>query len=136
MSIQFNAKRALTTISTNIPHITAPASRLSTPSSSPKAALRYARAAWQRAFDAYMDGDPTGDAFAEVCAEHHGGRAYCRAMPILATREGIRDFLACVAEGVLIDAIVPEKAGHLLYAAQVAQAVLNSSEQPPRPRPK
>ncbi len=46
--------------------------------------------------------------------------AFRRAMPTLAGRESIPDFIACVAHGVLIDAISAPNAARLLYAAQVA----------------
>ena len=55
-----------------------------------------------------------------------GGTAYCGAMPMLASYEGIRDFVACAAHGILIGAIPAERSGQLLYAAQVALNVLHS----------
>jgi len=50
--------------------------------------------------------------------------AYRNAMPLLAGYEGARDFVACVAHGILIGAIPENKAGQLLYAAQVALATI------------
>ena len=47
-------------------------------------------------------------------------QAFRRAMPTLAGKENIRDFVACVAHGVLIEAISGPDAARLLYAAQIA----------------
>jgi hypothetical protein len=86
-----------------------------------KTALRRCSAAWHRAFKAYMEGDDaTGSCLDTTFAAKDGGKAYCNAMPVLAGYEGIRDFIACAAHGILIGAIPPEKGGQLLYAAQVA----------------
>jgi hypothetical protein len=41
-------------------------------------------------------------------------------MPPLSGDENIRDFIACTAHGMLIDAISGTDAARLLYAAQVA----------------
>ncbi len=86
-----------------------------------KTALRRCCDAWRRAFKAYMEGDEaTGSALDATFAAKDGGIAYCNAMPVLAGYEGVRDFVACAAHGILIGAIPPERGGHLLYAAQVA----------------
>jgi hypothetical protein len=50
------------------------------------------------------------------------GRAYRQAMPPLSGHENIRDFIACVAHAMLIDAISGSDGARLLYAAQVAHA--------------
>ena len=46
-------------------------------------------------------------------------------MPPLADYESIREFIACAAHGILINAIPQQRANQLLYAAQVALASLN-----------
>ena len=51
-------------------------------------------------------------------------KAYRNAMPALSGEEGIRDFVACAAHGLLIGAIREERATKLLYAAQVAITTL------------
>jgi len=56
--------------------------------------------------------------------------AYRYAMPPLSGSENIRDFIACIAHGILIDAIDGSDGARLLYAAQVAQAALEK----PAPR--
>jgi hypothetical protein len=46
--------------------------------------------------------------------------AYREAMPPLTGPANIRDFIACVAHGVLLDVISHEESSKLLYSAQVA----------------
>src|SRR5580698_3747568 len=70
---------------------------------SAKAAFRRCCAAWQRAYKAYMDqhdGDPTNQ-IDDCLATQAAAPAYCHAMPMLAGPEGIRDFIACAAHGML-----------------------------------
>jgi hypothetical protein len=43
-------------------------------------------------------------------------------MPSLIGAQNIRDFVACVAHGMLLEAIEDRSGGKLLYAAQVAFA--------------
>jgi len=95
-----------------------------------KAALRRCSAAWRRAFKASMDESSPEECMADVVAAHEGHLAYCNAMPLFAGREGVRDFIACAAHGILIGAIPPQKSAPLLYAAQVAIAALRSDRKP------
>ena len=85
-----------------------------------RAAIRRCCAAWQRAYTAYFErkgGDPKdGNMF----ADRQASEAYCKAMPMLDGYEGVRNFIACAAHGILIGAIPAERSGQLLYAAQVA----------------
>ena len=55
--------------------------------------------------------------------------AYRHAMPPLSGHENIRDFIACVAQGILIEAISGSDGARLLYAAQVAHIALNAPAQ-------
>jgi len=89
-----------------------------------RAAIKRCCAAWQRSYDAYM-GRSKGGSMDSIFAAHHAGPAYCKAMPPLAGYENIRDFLACAAHGILIEAIPEKRANQLLYAAQVALASLH-----------
>lgn len=66
-------------------------------------------------------------------ARDKAAQQYRTAMPVPSGRKGIRDFIACVAHGVLIGAITPRESTALLYAAQVAQSTLRESE-PPKPK--
>jgi hypothetical protein len=60
-------------------------------------------------------------------------KAYHDAMPRLAGYENIRDFIACVAHGMLIGAITDNQGTRLLYAAQVALTTVR--RQPATPIP-
>ena len=51
-------------------------------------------------------------------------RAYSEAMPPLAGSQNIRDFVACVAHGMLKNVFPETSATKLLYAAQVAYNTL------------
>ena len=61
--------------------------------------------------------------------------SYCNAMPSLAGHENIRDFIACVAQGMLLGVIYHDEAPKLLYAAQVALSVLPRAPRNPVGRP-
>jgi len=94
------------------------------PNARTRAALKRCCAAWQRAFNAYfarMGREPKiGDCF----AEREAAEAYCKLMPVLDGYEGVRDFIACAAHGIVIGAIPAERSGQLIYAAQVALSFL------------
>ncbi len=99
----------------------------------PTDAIARCRDAWQQAFDAYMEKNARKDgSLAEHNAKEEAAAAYRAAMPELAYWCGIRDFIACIAYGVLIDAIPAERTGQLLYAAQTALALLPASPSPDR----
>ena len=86
-------------------------------------ALKRCRDAWQRAYNAvYAEsikgGEDEQDSIEE--AQEAASMAYCSALPVLFDQDGIRNFISCVAHGVLIRAIDENVSGRLLYAAQVA----------------
>jgi len=99
---------------------------------SAKAALRRCNAAYQRAHKAFLQQEAQHNPFAMIGAPVAAGKAYCDATPVLVGEEGIRDFLACTAHGVLIDAIPQNKGSQLIYAAQVALSLLNLQNKQPR----
>jgi len=101
-------------------------------SSNAKAALRRCCAAWQRAFKACKDDPENADDEFDIDAARAAAEAYCNAMPLLAGYEGIRDFVACAAHGILIGAIPQEKSSQLLYAAQVALGSLQFERRLPK----
>lgn len=92
-----------------------------------RAAIKRCCAAWQRSIDAYMETSGSTDTIYATCK---AGPAYCKAMPPMVGYEGIRDFLACAAHGILIEAIPEKRANQLLYAAQVALATLHFEPKP------
>ena len=98
-------------------------------SSDAKPAVRRCCLAWQRAFKAYMD-DPGDQEAPGLFAAQDASKAYCNAMPMLVGYEGVRDFIACTAHGILIGAIPPERSGQLLYAAQVALSLVQREPKP------
>ena len=71
--------------------------------------------AWERAYQATA-ADGKSDYFCRIDASV----AYRNSMPSLSGFDSARDFVACVAHGLLIGAIPAEQASKLLYAAQVA----------------
>ena len=76
--------------------------------------------AWKKAFRATVDAGKS-----EVIAAFNAAEVYRAAMPPLSTRASCRDFIACVAQGILLGAISEKDGGKLLYAAQVALAAAN-----------
>jgi hypothetical protein len=97
------------------------------------AAIARCRQAWLRRFKA-------GKAKKEdnVIAGYYAEAAYREAMPALIGHESIRDFIACAAHGMLIDAIDFQHGTQLLYAAQVTLSTLSHEPRQTRPpgRPK
>jgi hypothetical protein len=65
-------------------------------------------------------------------ASQQAEKAYRNAMPSLSGYENIRDFIACVANAMLIGAIMSDQGTKLLYAAQVALSTLR--HQPAAPK--
>ncbi len=79
--------------------------------------------AWQEAYDEQMDEDES-----EYSAIKKAAVAYRAALPPLTSRDNCRDFIACVAHGILLGAIPEASAGKLLYAAQVALGAVSAEE--------
>jgi hypothetical protein len=92
------------------------AADLSNPALANPAVARCCRI-WQSVFRAELE---RGEH--PVLAARSAGEAYRGAMPSLTGEQNIRDFVACVAHGILLQAIDEKNAGKLLYAAQVANA--------------
>ena len=61
----------------------------------------------------------------EYASARDARQAYRSAMPSLSGPENIRDFIACVAHGMLIEAIEGSAGARLLYAAQVAHGAIS-----------
>jgi hypothetical protein len=60
----------------------------------------------------------------QLDAEQAATREFILAMPILSSEDSIRDFIACVTQGILYGAFKEKQASQLLYAAQVASGAL------------
>jgi hypothetical protein len=76
--------------------------------------------------DAYRARIKKGDG--KFLAKDDAGEAYRALLPPLTSRDNCRDFIACVAHGMLLGAIPEANGGKLLYAAQVALAVFCAEE--------
>jgi hypothetical protein len=66
-----------------------------------------------------------------------GDKAYRLALPPLAGRENIQNFVACVAQGIVLTVFDRIDATRLLYAAQIAHSTCEPRQplrQPGRPR--
>jgi hypothetical protein len=96
-------------------------------------AIKRCRAAWQRAFNTTMKIHGNDSSF-EYDATKNAAKAYCMAMPVLADHESIRNFIACVAHGILVDALPDGTTGQLLYAAQVASASVLHQQRSAKPK--
>ncbi|MGA8728829.1 MAG: hypothetical protein WB608_08775 [Terracidiphilus sp.] len=97
-----------------------------TPTSNPiNSAVARCNDAWERTYKASLAVEKH-----RVAALMVANRAYCRAMPPLSGAQNIRDFIACVADGMLINVIHEKSASKLLYAAQMAHNTL--PKRPPR----
>lgn len=95
--------------------------------------------AWQRTFDLAKI-SPDDDRFFDECNDNYfaraqAARAFLGALPPLAGHENIRDFIACVAYGVVTGTIMQSDAKDLLYAAQVALTCLRLQPKSQNPAP-
>jgi len=81
---------------------------------------------WEAAFLASYSQDKN-----EFRARDRANRAYRNAIPPLANYESICDFIACVAHGIVIQAIDEAIGSRLLYAAQISVGALRN---PPKPK--
>jgi hypothetical protein len=80
--------------------------------------------AMERAFRAIKSTyDKDGNESEDQCQDRAAvaaQKAYCQAMPPLSGSENIRNFIACVAHGMLLEVFTGAESTRLLYAAQVA----------------
>lgn len=90
-------------------------------------AVARCRDAWTREYKTQLaKGAP------RVAAVFSANGAYRNAMPQLAGYENIRDFIACIAQGMLLGAIEASQSSKLLYAAQVALSTVRAQPAPPK----
>ncbi len=87
--------------------------------------------AWMRTHEAVL-----ANGGHKLAAHMQANTAYCRAMPPLSGPQNIRDFIACVAHGMLINVFLHSSATKLLYAAQVAHNTLPKRSPGPRKQAK
>ena len=110
--------REKTIMTTDTDTAPAPAQEQFPTSVSENPAVARCRSAWWTAYRHSEENDK--GVFPSVAAH----RAFREAMPPLAGAQNIRDFIACVAYGMLIRAIEGPDAARLLYAAQIAHAAV------------
>jgi hypothetical protein len=70
----------------------------------------------------YSGSEMSESYFENFCAEkvfHAASTAYSAALPQLDSRQQVKDYTACVAHGMALEAIDPSYGPKLLYAAQV-----------------
>ena len=68
----------------------------------------------------------------KAAATECAATAFREAMPPLVGQDNIRDFIACVAQGILLGAIDSSKSSKLLYAAQVALSGARAQHRSPK----
>jgi hypothetical protein len=95
------------------------------PAEAPAAIANPAVARCCDAYDSVYQGvcDIGESRVAAILAAH---KAFRKAMPPLSGSENIRDFIACVAQGMLLGCISGSDGARFLYAAQVANGALRS----------
>ena len=69
----------------------------------------------------------------EISATRVAALAYRTALPSITTRENCRDFVACVAHGLLLEVINEKESTKLIYAVQTALSALAKHHQPGTP---
>jgi hypothetical protein len=68
-----------------------------------------------------------------VIARVAAHKAFQKSLPPLTGVENIRNFIACVAHGMLVGAILSPDGARLLYAAQIAKSAAHSPQRRQRP---
>ena len=99
---------------------------------SKNAAVARCCAAFNRAFLATLAGDLDN----EISARADGNEAYRKALPPLHGDCNIRNFIACVAHGVLINVISDSDAHRVLYAARIAHSMSPKKSEPKKSAPR
>lgn len=94
-------------------------------------AVNICRRAYSDAYDAYQVSRGGPGKALESFGKQIASKAYRDSLPTLSSRQDILNFIACVAEGILLDAIPEKTSTKLIYAAQVA---LGALPREPKPR--
>jgi hypothetical protein len=72
----------------------------------------------------------TGEGGSQARCE--AAEAFRQALPLLDSAQNIRDFIACVAYGMVLKVFFCKDATQLLYAAQIAQRSVRLEAAPPK----
>jgi hypothetical protein len=88
-----------------------------------------------RCLAAYRQAVQAGGGSTSSAARDAGINAYCAALPIISTRESIRDFIACVTHGMVFRVFWKEEGPRLIAAAKAALATFSRDREPAPPGP-
>jgi hypothetical protein len=97
--------------------------------SSTAAAVQRCREAYHEARDRFIEENGGPEEASEYLAEQKAAEAFRNALPPLSSRQNVIDFIACVARGVLVEAIPDNTSSRLIYAALAVLRAL-----PPEPK--
>ena len=92
------------------------------PNPAPNPAVARCRQAYNAALQAEVSKGTNA-----VLAKYAAIKAYRTALPALDSYENIRDFIASVTQGMLMDVIDSAQSARLLYAAQVAVGAVRAN---------
>ena len=92
--------------------------------------------AWHRAYKKEIIDSEIEEDESHYPAEKAGNAAYRNCLPPLAGRENIRNFIACVAQALVLDILKQYEVTPLLYAAQVATSAAGREPIAPKPSAK
>lgn len=93
-------------------------------------AVNVCRDAYFDAYSACCDSHGGPGKASTYLREKDGAKAFRDSLPTLSSRRNILNFIACVAEGVLLEAIPENTSSKLIYAAQAALGALPREPKP------
>jgi hypothetical protein len=92
-------------------------------------------AAVNRCITAYRQAVQAGAGTSSSAAREAGINAYCAALPIISTRESIREFIACITQGMVFRVFWKDEGPKLIAAAKAALATFYRDREPAPPGP-
>lgn len=120
----------LETTSTEPDPETDPQTQEEGPPESALSAIRFSRDAYNDAYEEYRDSNGGSAKVSEYLCKMAAVEAYRDSLPVLSSRQDILNFIACVAEGVLLEAIPENTSSKLIYAAYAALRALPREPKP------
>jgi hypothetical protein len=88
-----------------------------------------------RCLAAYRQAVQAGGGATSSAARDAGVNAYRAALPIVSTRESIRDFIACITHGMVFNVFWNDEGPKLIAAAKAALATFSRDREPAPPGP-
>jgi hypothetical protein len=92
-------------------------------------------AAVNRCVTAYRQAIQAGGGASSSPARDAGVNAYRAVLPIISTRESIRDFIACITHGMVFHVFWNDEGPKLIAAAKAALATFSRDREPAPPGP-